>query len=100
MYVYIFFPPQINGKLVTLPQQLKNDVMIQLTEDTLTIEKKASLRVSFSLSLGLSVSVSDQMAQKVCGACGSDNKVFDVQRQSFQEYFALWKALDFPSALC
>ncbi|XP_053494814.1 IgGFc-binding protein [Ictalurus furcatus] len=90
----------INGKLVTLPQQLKNEVIIQLTEDTLTIEKKASFQVSFSLSLGLVVSVSDEMAQTVCGACGSDNKVFDVQGQGFQEFLALWRAPDFPSALC
>ncbi|XP_053087229.1 IgGFc-binding protein-like [Pangasianodon hypophthalmus] len=90
----------INGKPVTLPQQLNNEVIVQLTEDILTIEKKASLRVSFSLSLGLVVSVSDEMAQKVCGACGSDTKVFNVQRQGVQEYFALWRALDFPSALC
>lgn len=91
----IFF--QINGKRVTLPQQLTNEVGVELSEDTLTIEKKASLRVSFSLSLGIAVSVSDEMAQKVCGACGSDTKVFDVQQQGFQEYMALWRALDFPS---
>lgn len=75
-------------------------MIIQLTEDTLTIEKKASFQVSFSLSLGLVVSVSDEMAQTVCGACGSDNKVFDVQGQGFQEFLALWRAPDFPSALC
>lgn len=96
--IYIFF--QINGRLVTLPQQLKNEVSVQLTEDALTIEKKDSLRVSFSLLFGLTVSVNDQMAQKVCGACGKDAKVFDVQNQGIQEFLALWRAPDFPSALC
>lgn len=91
---------QINGKSVTLPQQLKSDVMVQLIEDALIIEKKGSLRVSFSLSLGLGVSVSEGIAQKVCGACGSDAKLFDVQHQSVEEYMALWRASDFPSALC
>lgn len=74
--------------------------MVQLIEDTVIIEKTASLRVSFSLSLGLGVSVSDEIAQNVCGACGSDAKLFDVQRQSVEEYMALWRASDFPSALC
>lgn len=73
---------------------------IELLEETLIIEKKGSLKVSFSLSLGLIVSVSDEMAPKVCGACGSDTKVFDVQRQGIQEYLALWRAPDFPSIVC
>ncbi|KAK2864570.1 hypothetical protein Q7C36_003724 [Tachysurus vachellii] len=90
----------INGKAVTLPQQLKNDVTIEMTEDALVIEKKNSLRVSLSLSLQLVLSVNDEMAQKVCGACGSDDKLFDVQRQDIQEYWAFWRAPDFPSALC
>ncbi|TSO05463.1 IgGFc-binding protein [Bagarius yarrelli] len=90
----------INGKAVSLPQQLKNEVTVQLTGDTITVEKKNSLKVSFSFSLGLVVSIHDEMTQKVCGACGSDNKVFDVQRQDLQEYWALWRALDFPNAFC
>ncbi|XP_053345559.1 IgGFc-binding protein-like [Clarias gariepinus] len=89
----------INGKLLTLPQKLKNEVMVELVEDSLTIEKKGILRVSFSLSLGLKVSVSDGMTPKVCGACGSDDKIFD-QPLSIQEFMAKWRALDFPNPLC
>ncbi|KAF5909173.1 IgGFc-binding protein-like isoform X2, partial [Clarias magur] len=54
----------INGQLLTLPQKLKNEVMVELVEGSLTIEKKGILRVSFSLSLGLKVIVSDGMAPK------------------------------------
>lgn len=71
-----------------------------MTEGTLIIEKKNSLKVSLSLLLELVVIVNDEMAPKVCGACGSDDKVFDVQRQDAQEYWAFWRALDFPNALC
>lgn len=90
--------PQVNGKPVPLPQGLKNGITVQWSDGSVIIEKISGLKVSYSLSQGVTVTVNGDMADNVCGACGSDTKPFTVS-QNMQKYMASWKALDF-GGLC
>ncbi|KAM4631486.1 IgGFc-binding protein-like [Polymixia lowei] len=109
--VYVFFSDQIvtvtdkhetwvNGIKVTLPSQLKNDVSVKVFEKTIVIEKQSGLWLSYSHSQEVTVSVSDSMAGKVCGACGSLLSSRDTMylfEDTMQEYMAAYVAQDFPT---
>ncbi|KAK6323521.1 hypothetical protein J4Q44_G00058600 [Coregonus suidteri] len=54
----------INGKKVTLPRLLSNEVSVKVSDKTLTIERMSGLQVSYSLSQEITVTVSANMADK------------------------------------
>ncbi|XP_041740717.1 IgGFc-binding protein-like [Coregonus clupeaformis] len=56
--------PWINGKKVTLPRLLSNEVSVKVSDKTLTIERMSGLQVSYSLSQEITVTVSANMADK------------------------------------
>ena len=89
---------QVNGRTGTLPGLYKNEISVKVLEKTLVIEKVSGLRVSYSLSEEISITVSENMVDKVCGACGKPAAVNDDYMQlSMQEYLASWIAPDFPT---
>ena len=83
-----------------------------MSDKTLFIERKSNLRVSFSPSLEITVAVSDNMAGKLCGACGrlfpsevmfrtTRNTILTalLQAREFtytQQYMSDWIAPDIP----
>ncbi|KAM9419012.1 IgGFc-binding protein-like [Salvelinus alpinus] len=91
----------INGKKVTLPRLMSNEVSVKVSDKTVMIERMSGLRVSYSLSQEIIVTVSAHMADKVCGACGRLNPSGDIPGPSFnrtmQEYMDGWNAPDFPT---
>ncbi|KAI4876219.1 hypothetical protein NFI96_017952, partial [Prochilodus magdalenae] len=54
----------VNGKPVTLPQQLMNETAVQWSNNTVIIEMESVITVSYSLSQGVSVTVSEEWADK------------------------------------
>lgn len=57
---------------MTLLSFTQNGVSVKVSDKTLTINSDAGLQLSFSPSNELTLSVSDQVASQVCGACGTD----------------------------
>ncbi|XP_062342475.1 IgGFc-binding protein-like [Osmerus eperlanus] len=88
----------VNGRTGTLPSLYKNEISVKVLEKTLVIEKVSGLRVSYSLSEEISITVSDNMVNKVCGACGKLAAINNNKMQlSMQEYIASWIAHDFST---
>lgn len=59
---------QVDGREIPLPIQLKNGISIEVLNGKLVIKTKAVI-MSYSQSQ-ITVTVSDGVAQYVCGACG------------------------------
>nr|XP_046181870.1 IgGFc-binding protein-like [Oncorhynchus gorbuscha] len=91
----------INGKKVTLPRLMSNEVSVKVNHKTVMIERMSGLQVSYSLSQEIIVTVSAHMADKVCGACGRLNPSGDIPgpslNRTMQEYMDGWNAPDFPT---
>ncbi|CAL8298008.1 unnamed protein product [Lota lota] len=88
----------VNGQKVTLPVQLTNDVSIDVSGKSIHLGKKAGFSLSYSWSLGATVTVSNDMVGKVCGACGplSPSDHLEISEEMMQEYMAPFIAQDFP----
>ncbi|XP_069040743.1 alpha-tectorin-like [Lepisosteus oculatus] len=63
----------VNGKQVALPQKLKNELSIHISDKLVIIEKKSAVRVSYSVTQEVTVAVSAHLAGRTCGACGNFN---------------------------
>ncbi|MBN3317980.1 FCGBP protein, partial [Atractosteus spatula] len=63
----------VNGKQVALPQKLKNELSIHISDKLVIIEKKSAVRVSYSVTEEVTVAVSAHLAGRTCGACGNFN---------------------------
>ncbi|KAM6967506.1 IgGFc-binding protein [Aplochiton taeniatus] len=63
----------VNGKTVLLPSTLANQLSVQIIDKVVVIERASSVRVTYSISQELNVTVGDDLANKVCGACGNFN---------------------------
>ncbi|XP_051246250.1 IgGFc-binding protein-like [Dicentrarchus labrax] len=108
--VYIFFndlsvtvtdkqETWVNGKKVTHSNLPGNNIFMRRTDKTIVIET-SHFELSYSNTQELIVTVSDNMAGKVCGACGTllpfrDTK--DFLQETMQEYMGSYSADDFPS---
>ncbi|XP_023659724.2 IgGFc-binding protein-like [Paramormyrops kingsleyae] len=88
----------LNGRPLSLPAVLKNEISVTVSDQTVIMKNKSGLIVSYSLSLDLGVTVSDELSDKVCGACG---KVNSTIRKSggIQTDLDSWRAPDFPTCL-
>ena len=65
----------------------------------MVIEKVSALRVTYSVTQEITVTVSDHFADKVCGACGklSGDASITVDSKSVRKWMDTWRAPDFPS---
>lgn len=50
---------------------MDNGISIQLIDDQLVIEKSSTIVLSYSQSQQITLTVSDSVAEYVCGACGT-----------------------------
>ncbi|XP_048086180.1 alpha-tectorin-like [Alosa alosa] len=82
--VYVFFNKYVitvtsqqetwvNGIHVSLPRSLKNEIDIHVAGDSVVIEKKSVLHVSYNFSHDVTITVGEAVASHVCGACGRLN---------------------------
>ncbi|KAL2080287.1 hypothetical protein ACEWY4_024080 [Coilia grayii] len=85
----------VNGKKTTLPIQLTDGISVHMSDGLLVIEKKSVISVSYSQSHEITVTVSDSVAEEVCGACGkltADHTVASLIASSMQNYLNGYKS--------
>ncbi|XP_041091132.1 IgGFc-binding protein-like [Polyodon spathula] len=95
----------VNGKKVTLPIKLQNEISVHISNKLIIIERKSSVQVTYSITQEVTVTVSADLANQVCGACGNfnGNEHDDMTLStgkisiSFQEVINSWKAMDHSS---
>ncbi|XP_037649596.1 IgGFc-binding protein-like [Sebastes umbrosus] len=61
----------INGRAMTQTTFSQNNVKVAVSDNAVRINSPSSLQVSFSSTNELAISVSDKVADVVCGACGT-----------------------------
>ncbi|CAL8364796.1 unnamed protein product [Arctogadus glacialis] len=61
----------VNGKAMTESSFKKSNIALTVSGKTVTIDKDNSLQLSFNAFNDLTMSISGEMAEQVCGACGS-----------------------------
>ncbi|KAJ8332930.1 hypothetical protein SKAU_G00418260, partial [Synaphobranchus kaupii] len=82
--VYVFFKDTViavndrreawaNGRKLSLPSAPVKDLSVRVTDSAVLVERWSSVRVSFSFTEEVKVTVSVHLAGKVCGACGNYN---------------------------
>ncbi|CAL8294929.1 unnamed protein product [Merluccius merluccius] len=92
----------VNGQKVILPVQLRKDISVGVSGKSIHLEKKAGFRLSYSWSQGVTVTISNDIAGKVCGVCGplsSSKNSLEISQETMQEYIAPFIAQDFPTWL-
>lgn len=85
---------------MTLPSKPRKDIYVRLSEKTIIIEKTSHFQLYYSNTQEVTVTVSDSMANKVCGACDKMLPFRDVvgfSQETMQEYMAPFSAQDFPT---
>ncbi|XP_034029561.1 IgGFc-binding protein, partial [Thalassophryne amazonica] len=63
----------VNGKKVSLPSKLTNELSVQIRDRAVIIERASALRVTYSVSQEVTVIVHNSLSGKTCGACGNYN---------------------------
>lgn len=72
-----------------------NEVMVQVIDQTVIIEKTSALRLVYSLSQEVMITVNKGIADKVCGACGT--LTGSTPGESIMFYMDQFRAGDFPT---
>lgn len=82
-----------------LPSLFKNEISVKISEKTVVVEKVSALRVTYSVTQEVSVTVSDHFADEVCGACGKLNgdPTITVSSKTIKKWMDKWRAPDFPN---
>ncbi|XP_067468831.1 IgGFc-binding protein-like [Thunnus thynnus] len=101
----------IDGRTMTQTTVSQNNVTVEVSNNTVSIYSASSLQLSFSLTNELTISVSDKVADMVCGACGKlrpiDTTPQDLRERLLGSFHELrnacpsldlvqWTAPDFP----
>ncbi|XP_078143106.1 IgGFc-binding protein isoform X1 [Centroberyx gerrardi] len=63
----------VNGRKVSLPSKLTNEISVQIADRTVIIERASAVRVTYSISQAVTVTVDGHLSGKMCGACGNNN---------------------------
>ncbi|XP_056154019.1 IgGFc-binding protein-like [Lampris incognitus] len=121
MAVYIFFDETViainnqhavwvNGRKMTQPSFTRANVNVVVSGKTVTVDSISGLRLSFSQSSELTMTVGEQVAERVCGACrplSPSTEVTQLLPETIDVVGGLtsnlpplntwkWKAPDFP----
>ncbi|XP_044028599.1 IgGFc-binding protein-like [Siniperca chuatsi] len=90
----------VSGKKAILPSMPRNNIFVRVSEKTIVIEQMSHFQLSYSNTQELTVTVSDSMADKVCGACDKFLLFRDTMgfsQEVMQEYMGSFSAQDFPT---
>ncbi|MEQ2268978.1 hypothetical protein XENORESO_020063, partial [Xenotaenia resolanae] len=93
----------VNGRKVSLPSKVTNELSVQILNRSVVIVRTSAVRVTFSISQKVTVSVDGNLSGKNCGACGNynnnskdDMKTADGKITSdFSAVIGSWSAEDF-----
>lgn len=80
---------------MTQPITENNGVMVMVTDQTVLIEKASVIRLSYSLSQELIITVNERITDKICGACGK--LTGSSPGESLMLYMNQYRAPDFPT---
>lgn len=92
---HLTFLFQFNGRKMTQSSMENNEVIVKVTDQTVIIEKIAAVRLSYSVSQGVIITLNEGIADKVCGACGK--LTGSTPGGSIMFYMDQFRALDFPT---
>nr|XP_046274005.1 IgGFc-binding protein-like [Scatophagus argus] len=84
----------INGREMSQTTYSQNNVEVVISDNTVRINSTSSLQLSFSSTNELTMSVSDKVADTVCGACGKPSVYGPTAFASLN--IGQWLAPDFP----
>lgn len=76
------------------------NIFVRRGENNIIIKQTSHFQLSYSNTQQLTVTVSDNMADKLCGACDRFSAVRDTMgfsQDTMQEYMASFSAQDFPT---
>lgn len=73
--IFLLFSQQVNGKKISYPFMPKEGVSVSYTNKAVIIEKVSTMRLTFSGTGEVVLSISTVLTDKVCGACGNFNGV-------------------------
>ncbi|XDV31973.1 hypothetical protein PO909_002888 [Leuciscus waleckii] len=65
----------VNGKKVSYPFMPEEGVSVSYRNEAVVIEKMSTMRLTYSVTGGVVLSVNRDLTDKVCGACGNFNGV-------------------------
>ncbi|XP_015232371.1 PREDICTED: IgGFc-binding protein [Cyprinodon variegatus] len=93
----------VNGKKVSLPSNVTNELSVQISDRSVVIERTSAVQVTFSISQKVTITVDGNLSGKICGACGDynnnskdDMKTADGKFTSdFSVFVSSWSAGDF-----
>ncbi|XP_067306883.1 IgGFc-binding protein [Pseudorasbora parva] len=93
----------VNGKKVSFPFMPKEGVSVSYRNEAVVIEKMSTMRLTYSVTEGVVLSVNGDLTSKVCGACGNfnrdtaDDMTTSDGRNSTMMYLVVssWQAEDF-----
>lgn len=101
---------QVNGKAMTQNTFSKNGITVSVSDNTVNITRTTSVQLVFDSINELTLSVSDAVANTVCGACGKlkpmDTTLLSLRERVLGSFHGLprnsaylnpWIAPDFPS---
>lgn len=63
----------MNGRKVSLPSKVSNELTVQTSERSVVIERSTKVRVTYSVSQEVVVTVDSSLSGKMCGTCGNYN---------------------------
>lgn len=90
---------------MSLPSTLSSQLSVQIIDRTAVIERASAVRVTYSTSQEVTVTVSRRLSGKMCGACGNynDNSKDDmrtaagVTTSAVSQVVGSWRAGDFSN---
>lgn len=72
LYIFLLLK-QVNGKKVSYPFMSKEGLSVSYINETVVIEKMSTMRLTYSVTEGVVLSINRDLTDKVCGACGNFN---------------------------
>ncbi|XP_069460992.1 IgGFc-binding protein-like [Ambystoma mexicanum] len=92
----------LDGREVKFPAKISESVSITIADDTVVVEQASKIQVKLSTSGSVTVTVSLDLANSLCGACGNFNgdKADDLKLMNgkvaveITDVIASWKAQD------
>ncbi|XP_076863833.1 IgGFc-binding protein-like [Brachyhypopomus gauderio] len=85
----------LNGRKMSMATLGRNQIFIKIIDQKVIIEKPSAFSLTYTQLQEITITVSEEMVDKVCGACGKLHG--SITGESLQQYMNHNRAPDFPS---